>query len=234
MADGATRLGTAAWLAALLSPAHPSPPPSIPPPHLAQGDSLSNPQYRNTLDCLRQSVAVEGWNGLFRGFGAAMYRAIPVNAGIFLAVEGTRQLLNKVRRSAAAAAATAAAAAAVTAVAGLHASGLGVVWGTCRAGTARLASPLPRSASVADLARLSLPCCPCAVRVLHRREAGRRGARTRTDGRQHRARRGAVRPTAAAAAAARRTPPHRRAAPRFSDTRPRPVLVRHQTRAASR
>lgn len=42
-------------------------------------------------------MAVEGWNGLFRGFGAAMYRAIPVNAGIFLAVEGTRQLLNKAR-----------------------------------------------------------------------------------------------------------------------------------------
>jgi len=61
-----------------------------------QGDSLSNPQYRNTMDCLRQSVAVEGWGGLFRGFGAAMYRAIPVNAGIFLAVEGTRQLLAKV------------------------------------------------------------------------------------------------------------------------------------------
>lgn len=61
-----------------------------------QGDSLSNPQYRNTLDCLRQSVAVEGYKGLFRGFSAAMYRAIPVNAGIFLAVEGTRQVIEKV------------------------------------------------------------------------------------------------------------------------------------------
>ena len=46
-----------------------------------QGDSLSNPQYRNTRDCLRQSVAVEGYRGLLRGFSAAMYRAIPVNAG---------------------------------------------------------------------------------------------------------------------------------------------------------
>lgn len=66
-------------------------------PFSPQGDSLSNPQYRNTMDCLRQSVAVEGWGGLFRGFSAAMWRAIPVNAGIFLAVEGTRQLLTKVR-----------------------------------------------------------------------------------------------------------------------------------------
>lgn len=31
--------------------------------------------------------------GVWRGFSAAMYRAIPVNAAIFLAVEGTRQSL---------------------------------------------------------------------------------------------------------------------------------------------
>lgn len=42
-------------------------------------------------------MAVEGQRGLFRGFSAAMYRAIPVNAGIFLAVEGTRNLISKVR-----------------------------------------------------------------------------------------------------------------------------------------
>jgi len=39
---------------------------------------------------------VEGHKGLMRGFSAAMYRAIPVNAGIFLAVEGTRTLIGKV------------------------------------------------------------------------------------------------------------------------------------------
>lgn len=55
-----------------------------------QGDSLSNPQYKSTYDCYKQSVAVEGQRGLWRGFSAAMYRAVPVNAGIFLAVEGTR------------------------------------------------------------------------------------------------------------------------------------------------
>lgn len=39
-------------------------------------------------------MAVEGQKGLWRGFSAAMYRAIPVNAGIFLAVEGTRSVIN--------------------------------------------------------------------------------------------------------------------------------------------
>jgi solute carrier family 25 carnitine/acylcarnitine transporter 20/29 len=38
-------------------------------------------------------VAVEGWMGLWKGVSAAMWRAIPVNAAIFLAVEGTRQLI---------------------------------------------------------------------------------------------------------------------------------------------
>ncbi len=38
-------------------------------------------------------MAVEGQKGLWRGFSAAMYRAIPVNAAIFLAVEGTRNAI---------------------------------------------------------------------------------------------------------------------------------------------
>jgi solute carrier family 25 (mitochondrial carnitine/acylcarnitine transporter), member 20/29 len=58
-----------------------------------QGDNLANPQYKSTLDCYKQSVAVEGQKGLWRGFSAAMYRAIPVNASIFLAVEGTREAI---------------------------------------------------------------------------------------------------------------------------------------------
>lgn len=40
-------------------------------------------------------MAVEGQRGLWRGFTAAMYRAIPVNASIFLAVEGTRAAINE-------------------------------------------------------------------------------------------------------------------------------------------
>ncbi|GLC42300.1 hypothetical protein PLESTB_000662000 [Pleodorina starrii] len=56
-----------------------------------QADSLAKPQYSSTKDCLTQVLRSEGQAGLWRGFSAAMARAIPVNAGIFLAVEGTRQ-----------------------------------------------------------------------------------------------------------------------------------------------
>ncbi|KAL6747331.1 mitochondrial carrier domain-containing protein [Haematococcus lacustris] len=66
-----------------------------------QGDSLSNPQYKSTYDCYKQSVAVEGQKGLWRGFSAAMYRAIPVNASIFLAVEGTRNMIQQYEQAAA-------------------------------------------------------------------------------------------------------------------------------------
>ncbi|GLI71751.1 hypothetical protein VaNZ11_017070 [Volvox africanus] len=56
-----------------------------------QADSLSQPQYTSTYDCLRKVIRSEGHAGLWRGFSAVMSRAIPVNAGIFLAVEVTRQ-----------------------------------------------------------------------------------------------------------------------------------------------
>jgi hypothetical protein len=58
-----------------------------------QADSLSKPQFKGTLDCIQRSIAVEGYAGMWRGVTAALWRAIPVNAAIFLAVEGTRQLI---------------------------------------------------------------------------------------------------------------------------------------------
>ncbi|KAF8059734.1 SPAC4G9.20c [Scenedesmus sp. PABB004] len=59
-----------------------------------QADSLSKPQFKGTMDCIRQSLKVEGAAGMWRGVTAALWRAIPVNAAIFLAVEGTRQLID--------------------------------------------------------------------------------------------------------------------------------------------
>lgn len=59
-----------------------------------QADNLAKPSYTTTMDCLRQTIKQEGQSGLWRGFSAAMYRAIPVNASIFLAVEGARQGIN--------------------------------------------------------------------------------------------------------------------------------------------
>ena len=58
-----------------------------------QADSLSKPQFSGTMDCIKRSVQIEGYGGLWRGVTAALWRAIPVNAAIFLAVEGTRQLI---------------------------------------------------------------------------------------------------------------------------------------------
>lgn len=58
-----------------------------------QADSLSKPQFKGTIDCIQRSVAIEGYAGLWKGVSAALWRAIPVNAAIFLAVEGTRQLI---------------------------------------------------------------------------------------------------------------------------------------------
>ena len=58
-----------------------------------QADSLSKPQFKGTMDCIQRSIAIEGYGGLWRGVTAALWRAIPVNAAIFLAVEGTRQVI---------------------------------------------------------------------------------------------------------------------------------------------
>jgi solute carrier family 25 carnitine/acylcarnitine transporter 20/29 len=58
-----------------------------------QADSLSQPQFKGTIDCIKRSIAVEGYAGMWRGVTAALWRAIPVNAAIFLAVEGTRQVI---------------------------------------------------------------------------------------------------------------------------------------------
>lgn len=61
-----------------------------------QGDGLgASSTYKSTWDCYKQSVAVEGQAGLWRGFSAAMARAVPVNASIFLAVEGTRAAISQ-------------------------------------------------------------------------------------------------------------------------------------------
>lgn len=58
-----------------------------------QADNLANKSYSTTIDCLQKTIASEGRSGVWRGFSAAMYRAIPVNAGIFAAVEGTRNVV---------------------------------------------------------------------------------------------------------------------------------------------
>lgn len=67
-----------------------------PPPLPATKHLLTCGTWRVIVLCFatrRRSVAVEGYGGLWKGVSAAMWRAIPVNAAIFLAVEGTRQVI---------------------------------------------------------------------------------------------------------------------------------------------
>eukprot|EP00128_Syssomonas_multiformis_P014277 Colp12_sorted_trinity150504_noHs@10216 len=58
-----------------------------------QTDSLSNPRYKGTLDCLRVTLREEGLRGLFRGLSPCLVRAFPANAAAFAAFEATRNFL---------------------------------------------------------------------------------------------------------------------------------------------
>ncbi|CAG8564381.1 5810_t:CDS:2 [Ambispora leptoticha] len=51
--------------------------------------------YKSALDCAQKILATEGLAGFFRGFGACMLRAGPVNAGTFVAFEFAMRALNK-------------------------------------------------------------------------------------------------------------------------------------------
>ncbi|KAI4460580.1 mitochondrial basic amino acids transporter-related [Holotrichia oblita] len=51
--------------------------------------------YKNGLDCVRKSVAVEGYSFLFRGLAPTLVRAFPVNASCFAVVTWTMRLFNE-------------------------------------------------------------------------------------------------------------------------------------------
>ncbi|CAG8654617.1 10741_t:CDS:2 [Ambispora gerdemannii] len=51
--------------------------------------------YKSSLDCAQKIFATEGLAGFFRGFGACMWRAGPVNAGTFVAFEFAMRVLDK-------------------------------------------------------------------------------------------------------------------------------------------
>lgn len=50
--------------------------------------------YKNSLDCLRKSISVEGYSFLMRGVTPAVIRAFPVNAVCFTVVTWTMRLLD--------------------------------------------------------------------------------------------------------------------------------------------
>jgi len=60
-----------------------------------QADNLRDPLYKSTLDCYRKTMILEGNAGMWRGFSAALYRALPVNAAVFLAVDAAKDFTAK-------------------------------------------------------------------------------------------------------------------------------------------
>jgi solute carrier family 25 (mitochondrial carnitine/acylcarnitine transporter), member 20/29 len=59
-----------------------------------QADSLSNPKYFGSLDCVKKTLAAEGVAGLYKGFWTCMLRAFPVNAFTFLVYEVSMKLIS--------------------------------------------------------------------------------------------------------------------------------------------
>jgi solute carrier family 25 carnitine/acylcarnitine transporter 20/29 len=59
-----------------------------------QVDSHDKPRFRGILDCGRQVVAAEGFQGLFKGFAPALVRSFPANAVCFAVYEATKGTLN--------------------------------------------------------------------------------------------------------------------------------------------
>lgn len=51
--------------------------------------------YKSFMDCARKTVAADGVGALFKGFGPAMARAFPANAAVFVGVETSQSLLDK-------------------------------------------------------------------------------------------------------------------------------------------
>ncbi|KAK9881829.1 hypothetical protein WA026_017338 [Henosepilachna vigintioctopunctata] len=56
----------------------------------------SKPKYRNAIDCLRKSVAAEGYGVLTRGLTPTLLRAFPTNAAIFTAVTWTMRFFESI------------------------------------------------------------------------------------------------------------------------------------------
>lgn len=67
------------------------------PPDVLKSRIQSAPQgtYSGFLDCARKTIAENGVKALFKGFGPAMFRAVPANAATFLGVEVATATLNK-------------------------------------------------------------------------------------------------------------------------------------------
>lgn len=60
-----------------------------------QADSLANPRYSSTIDCIQKTLATDGIKGVYRGFLPCLLRAFPANSATFLAYEMTMRLIGR-------------------------------------------------------------------------------------------------------------------------------------------
>jgi solute carrier family 25 carnitine/acylcarnitine transporter 20/29 len=60
-----------------------------------QTDSFGKPQFKSSIDCLRQTIAKQGVSGLYKGFAPCMLRAGPANAATFVAYEMTMNWIGR-------------------------------------------------------------------------------------------------------------------------------------------
>jgi len=62
-----------------------------------QVDSLSNPFYKGTLDCIGKTYRNGGLTSFYKGFSPCILRAVPANGATFMAYEAASQLLTYTR-----------------------------------------------------------------------------------------------------------------------------------------
>jgi solute carrier family 25 carnitine/acylcarnitine transporter 20/29 len=62
-----------------------------------QIDSLSNPQFKGTIDCLAKTYKTGGPLGFYKGLSPCLMRAVPANGATFLAYETVSQMLTFTR-----------------------------------------------------------------------------------------------------------------------------------------
>jgi len=58
-----------------------------------QIDSMTNPQFKSMMDCVRQTYKIQGFSGFWRGLAPCLVRSVPVNSGTFIVYETTLGLL---------------------------------------------------------------------------------------------------------------------------------------------
>jgi len=63
-----------------------------------QIDNMASPQFKSTMDCVRQTYRTQGFGGFWRGLTPCLVRSVPVNSGTFIVYESTLGLLRGTKK----------------------------------------------------------------------------------------------------------------------------------------